>query len=314
MKFSIITSTFNRRKKLTKTINSVLKQKYHDWEYYIIDDNSNDDTLEFLKKIKDERIKIISLNDNFGQPGAIFNSNVLNKIIGDLIIFLDSDDLLFDNALNRILIDFNQSNNSCDYLAYKFTDDIKKINTRSKTEINFFNSKDIFQDIFPLNINKNGFVDHLFVYTFGYIKNFKKFFIEPKYWYVARYETHIKYNFNVGYSNFSIYYMSIDNDSVTRGNNFHKYAPITLFTRRYIFENFQPFMNKTYLTYSFYSYVLNLLIFPNNKIKILKLLLKYKKISLNKPFFLILLIVSILIPAKFLYLFKVYLKKIRTNR
>ena len=87
MKISIITSTYNRLDKLKLTISSVLKQKYNNWEYFIIDDCSTDDSIEYIKNIHDKRIKFISLNENYGQPGAFFHSNVLKEITGDLIIF-----------------------------------------------------------------------------------------------------------------------------------------------------------------------------------------------------------------------------------
>ena len=60
--------------------------------------------------------------------------------------------------------------------------------------------------------------------------------------------------------------MSFDNDTVTKkGNNFAKYAPITLFTRKYIFENYKDYMSENYYLYSLKSYLLNLIIFPKNK-------------------------------------------------
>jgi len=42
--FSIIITTYNRAWLLTKAIDSLISQTYHDWEAIIVDDESTDDT------------------------------------------------------------------------------------------------------------------------------------------------------------------------------------------------------------------------------------------------------------------------------
>ena len=99
--------------------------------------------------------------------------------------------------------------------------------------------------------------------------------------------------------------MSFDNDTVTKGSNFAKYAPITLFTRKYIFENYKDYMSENYYLYSLKSYLLNLIIFPKNKSKILILILKIN-VLLKSPIFLFLSLIAIFVPAKLLFYMKFF--------
>ena len=78
MKISIITCTYNRQTKLIRNIKSVLDQNFSDLEHIIIDDGSTDNSLEEIKKLNINYIKIISLKENLGQPAALFNSNIFS--------------------------------------------------------------------------------------------------------------------------------------------------------------------------------------------------------------------------------------------
>ena len=50
MKFSIITVNYNNRDGLLKTIESVINQTYHDFEYIVIDGGSTDGSIDILKE------------------------------------------------------------------------------------------------------------------------------------------------------------------------------------------------------------------------------------------------------------------------
>jgi glycosyltransferase involved in cell wall biosynthesis len=60
----IITPTYNRAELLEEAIESVVKQTYKDWEYYIIDDRSSDETPKMIKEnfSKDPRIHYLYMN------------------------------------------------------------------------------------------------------------------------------------------------------------------------------------------------------------------------------------------------------------
>ena len=53
-KITIITPVKNDEKNIEKTIRSVLNQNYKNFEYIIVDGNSNDSTIEIIKKFRDK--------------------------------------------------------------------------------------------------------------------------------------------------------------------------------------------------------------------------------------------------------------------
>jgi glycosyltransferase involved in cell wall biosynthesis len=98
--FSIIIPIYNSSHTIGKTINSVLRQTYRNYEIIIIDDGSTDNTLNILKKIKDKRIRIFKIKRS-GGPAKPRNYGI-SKSKSNWICFLDSDDLWEKNKLSII--------------------------------------------------------------------------------------------------------------------------------------------------------------------------------------------------------------------
>lgn len=96
-KISIITICYNSEKYIDKCIQSVVNQSYENKEYIIIDGGSFDATLQIIDKYKEHVDCIISEPDN-GISDA-FNKGI-RKSTGDVIVFINSDDQLYENALN----------------------------------------------------------------------------------------------------------------------------------------------------------------------------------------------------------------------
>jgi len=88
---SIIMSTYNRADLILETIESIQKQTYSNWELIIVDDGSEDNTAELIRKLHDSRIKFYSAG-RIGIGGKIKNIGI-EKSNRDLIAFIDSDDL-----------------------------------------------------------------------------------------------------------------------------------------------------------------------------------------------------------------------------
>ena len=97
---SVIIPTFKRRNKIEKAIQSLILQKFQNWEAIIVDNNSNDGTKEFILNLNDKRFKFYEINNN----GIISKSrNYAIKLSNaEYIAFLDSDDWWSVNKLSLI--------------------------------------------------------------------------------------------------------------------------------------------------------------------------------------------------------------------
>ena len=96
---SIVIPLYNGENFISKTIKSVLKQTYLNFELIIIDDNSTDNSLLIARSFNDQRIKIIS--NNF-RLGFFKNWNFsLNQITGKYGKILPHDDLLEPSCIEK---------------------------------------------------------------------------------------------------------------------------------------------------------------------------------------------------------------------
>ena len=93
---SIITVVRNGEKHLEECINSVLAQKFKDFEYLVIDGNSSDNTRNIIKKYEPKIDFYLSENDQ-GIYDA-FNKG-MKYVRGKYFGYVNSDDILNSNAL-----------------------------------------------------------------------------------------------------------------------------------------------------------------------------------------------------------------------
>jgi len=94
---SILMNCYNGEKYVEKSIESVLKQTYDNFEIVFWDNNSTDKTAEIVKNINDSRIKYFKGTENVVLGDA--RNLGLNKCVGEFIAFLDSDDLWLPKKL-----------------------------------------------------------------------------------------------------------------------------------------------------------------------------------------------------------------------
>lgn len=98
-KVSICIPTYNRKDYLKETLESVFAQTYKDYEVVIVDDGSTDCT--------DRMIKEGGYDVRYYWAERIGQAAARNKLIeltqGEYITFLDSDDLLFPNAVQKLM-------------------------------------------------------------------------------------------------------------------------------------------------------------------------------------------------------------------
>ncbi len=96
---SIIINNYNYAQFLSKAIDSALAQTYPKVEVLVVDDGSTDGSKEIIQQYS-ERVKTI-FKENGGQASALNAGFFASR--GDIVIFLDSDDYLFDNAVEEVI-------------------------------------------------------------------------------------------------------------------------------------------------------------------------------------------------------------------
>ena len=103
MKFSVITINYNNDEGLRHTIESVVCQTCHDYEYIIIDGGSTDDSVRIIRTFADKIDYWVSEEDN-----GIYHA--MNKGVaqahGDYCIFMNSGDCFYNDMVLKQYVDY----------------------------------------------------------------------------------------------------------------------------------------------------------------------------------------------------------------
>ncbi|EGR0753397.1 glycosyltransferase family 2 protein [Vibrio vulnificus] len=100
MKVSIVIPLYNKSDQILLTLNSVLNQTFKDFEVIIINDGSTDDGPSKLNFIDDHRIRVISKKNSGVSSTRNFG---IKEAKGDFIYFLDADDIMKINCLEKLI-------------------------------------------------------------------------------------------------------------------------------------------------------------------------------------------------------------------
>lgn len=96
-RISVVVCNYNYGHLVSQAIQSVLEQDVKPHEVIVVDDGSTDNSIEIIKKYSG--IQLIT-KENEGQISA-YNSG-FERVTGDVVLFLDSDDRLQPHALRRV--------------------------------------------------------------------------------------------------------------------------------------------------------------------------------------------------------------------
>lgn len=118
-KISLIMSVYNGEDYLAETIDSVINQTFTEWEFIIINDCSNDKTLEILDKYasEDTRIKVYTNEINLRLPSSL--NKALALAGGKYIARMDADDICLPDRLQK-QYEFMESNPDVDLSSCRF--------------------------------------------------------------------------------------------------------------------------------------------------------------------------------------------------
>lgn len=150
-RISIVIPTHNSEKTIAKTIDSVLKQSFTDFELIVINDGSQDKTLEVVTNINDSRIKVLS----YPNAGANVSRNRgLYIAEGEFVSFLDADDIWSPDKLASQLQALQ--NHSAAKVAYSWTNYIDDNDKFLLAGTHITANGDIYEQLLITNFLESG--------------------------------------------------------------------------------------------------------------------------------------------------------------
>ncbi|EMB9235179.1 glycosyltransferase [Vibrio alginolyticus] len=109
MKISLIIPVFNGESYIADSIYSALDQSLVDFEVIVVNDGSTDNTSQILARIADENHNLHVINKDNEGPAKAREVGAL-RATGEFLVFLDGDDLIYQNSL-VILYNLAKANN-----------------------------------------------------------------------------------------------------------------------------------------------------------------------------------------------------------
>lgn len=146
---SIIIPTYNRAHFIGETLDSILNQTYKHWECIVVDDQSTDHTDEIMDYYckNDPRIKFFSRPQHKKKGPNSCRNFGYEKSKGSFINWIDSDDILFQNALEKKIK--NIGINDLLVSTVKYVDELNQpIDLTHK----YFSENNLIEDYFMGNV------------------------------------------------------------------------------------------------------------------------------------------------------------------
>ncbi len=148
---SVIIPVYNGEKTIHETIESVLNQTLSDFEVIVINDGSQDSTLEIVSSIQDPRLKVISY-PNAGL--SVTRNRGISLASGDYIAFIDADDLWTPDKLESQFKALQANPQAA--VAYSWTNHIDESSQFSRTGSHMTVSGNVYAKLLLANFLENG--------------------------------------------------------------------------------------------------------------------------------------------------------------
>jgi glycosyltransferase involved in cell wall biosynthesis len=137
---SVIIPTYNHAHLIKKALESLILQSHHNWEAIVVNNFSQDNTLEVIASFNDSRIRVINFHNN-GSIAASRNVGIRDAK-AEYIAFLDSDDYWYPHKLEKCLAKLISENaDLCVNSEMIIFNDrpIKPITCGTKEQLSYFN-------------------------------------------------------------------------------------------------------------------------------------------------------------------------------
>jgi glycosyltransferase involved in cell wall biosynthesis len=98
-KVSVILPAYNSVAYLPRAVESILAQSYPNFELVVVNDGSSDQTAEYLRSIRDDRLVVITNETNIGITASL--NKAVDLASGEYIARMDADDIAMPRRLQR---------------------------------------------------------------------------------------------------------------------------------------------------------------------------------------------------------------------
>ena len=160
---SIIVSTYNRERLIAETLHSVLAQEYENWECIVVDDGSWENTAAVVEEyiLKDKRFRFYNRPETKTKGASACRNYGLEMAKGELIQFLDDDDLMDEFKLEKQVEVYSGGNDilTCKWGWFSNSADLNgKFKNRYRSYKNFksgaalLDSFGLYNEFFPLHV------------------------------------------------------------------------------------------------------------------------------------------------------------------
>ncbi len=119
MKFSVLIPVYNTEKYLEECLGSIFGQTYKNFEIILVDDGSTDSSTTICDRYQSEYTDVVKVIHQENQGQLLSRINAIKAAQGDYCIFVDSDDLIVENAL-EILYNTIKEYKNLDMVIYPF--------------------------------------------------------------------------------------------------------------------------------------------------------------------------------------------------